>query len=968
MKNNLFHRSIQFFFGIVVLLVVSNSLNAQTGTISVKLFHNSTVTANSKVTYSLNMSNGWFQGVSSVTSVVLKNLTTGANAYVSGTGYTSADSYETLPGSYAPGSYELKVIVSTRNNSLRGMISVTCVQNIWIGNKVYWENCFDMEPGVSQYSVKRSKATAGQTYSYAQSFNSLAASTLGWVEMSKLNSNINDSRVYWILEPMSNPRSFTPTDNLTHVEFYRDGSGSSGIKVRYKQTGGTYRDSIIPGVAATDKVRFQRNANGTAILQINNSLTTKFSFPSTITGALKITVLGKQLNDQADEIATSYSYPSSNYPISTRFHANNTENTNMGTITTIIAPLSGFSSPYNYFVTPTPMDDMKSIYKYLKDSIYISGVDSTAFFRGSTSSTTLASALLPSGSYYTNVFDSKGVRIFTNKQELMPAYVYGQQNKFENSYNEFMSTSPDSYITLNTYVTEQDRGSLVYHITNTTAEQSFGVLSENDNIIGGTGSTHYTQLKFGFTIKSGKLYVVVNGAKTDSASVKANVPIELVFAEGVVSFLQEGITLTTKTLPATFAYKSGAYVKSWGVVIHLTSLNLKWRPYSIQTKITDNGCNSTAPKLIIGFTGFHGSSISNLNMVLKDITTGMPGTQVDASVSNGEVYTTLPIGVYLLEGSLTAGGVNYSGIKQFIYLGSKLNWDPYVNIQSWTSSNNTTNAISAANVSVFNPAKAISTNILAPVTSGWVVIQPKITGSFPSNGRMSFSMSEGPLMGYPQGYNSSMPVCHYYGGVVITCKTVVSSGGSQVAITPTYNFHYPLLIARTASGIVNFRQGENTLVSVSNFHQGRWKPDVYSNIPNMGVVDVVASFQCVDYSATNYAKLKYDLDGYYHVMKNGKVNFVFNQEYDTQNQLKFNIYNDNDVLIKTHNDYPNVAVTNGENYISLDVTGTSTCIGVGMFYLEVINDKKEKFYLRFYNDYTGCIIQGTIPPGGITPP
>jgi hypothetical protein len=969
MKNSLFHRSIQCFFWVFILFLSSHSLKAQTGTLSVQLFHNSSTTANSKVTFWINISNGWTQGVSNVTDVFVKNLATNVTTTPFGSPYSSYNQYQTIPVSYAAGSYELKVVVSTPNIKKTGNVSVTCIQNIWIGNKVYWENCFDMEPGVSQYSMKRTKATAGQAYSYTQSFNSLASGALGWVEMRKLNSNVNDSRVFLVLEPLANPRSFTPTDNLSHVEFLRDGSGNSQIKVRYKQTNGVYRDSILPSVAATDKVRFQRNANDTAIIQINSSLTRAFKFPSKITGALKITILGKQLNDQADEISTSYSYPSSNYPISTAFHATNSDNTNKGTITTRITPLTGFTAPYNYFVTASPMDDMKSIYKYLKDSIYTSGVDSTTFFRGSTSSTTLTSPLLPSGSYYANVFDSKGVRMFTNKQELMPAYVFGEQNRFENSYNEFLSTSPNSYITLNTYVNEEDRGSIIYTVKNTKAEQSFGVLLENSSIVGVTGSASYAQLRYGFYLINNQLATVVNGLAGTAVSAKMDVPIELVFADGTVTFRQDGTVLRTETLPATFSYKSGAYVKSWGVPISISAVNLKWRPYQITTKIDNNACGSTSPNLTISFSGFHGSTISSSNLVLKNITDAVPAT-FDASVANGEVYTAIPIGVYSLEGSITIGATTYSGIKRFIYVGSKLNWDPYTNIQPWTGNPlNSNTAIATSSVNLGNPAKAISTNILAPQTAGWVVFQPRITSGFPSQGRMSFSMSEGPLMGYPQGYNSSMPVCHYYGGVVITCKTVVSAGASQVVISPNYNFFSPFLIARTASNVVNFRQGDVTLLSVNNFHPGRWKPDVYSNIPNMGVADVVASFQCIQYSSTNYAKLKYDLDGYYHVMKNGKINFVFNQEYDTQSQLKFNIYNSNDVLMKTHLDYPNQQVTNGENYISLDVTGASTCIGVGMFYLEVINDKKEKFYLRFYNDYTLCYPQAEQSGGGlVTPP
>jgi len=98
------------------------------------------------------------------------------------------------------------------------------------------------------------------------------------------------------------------------------------------------------------------------------------------------------------------------------------------------------------------------------------------------------------------------------------------------------------------------------------------------------------------------------------------------------------------------------------------------------------------------------------------------------------------------------------------------------------------------------------------------------------------------------------------------------------------------------------------------------------------------------------------MDGYYHIMKNGDINFVFNQEYNTAN-LTFNLYNSNDILIKTQANFPVQSTTNGMNYITL-VVRDSYCIGSGFFYLEVINSKNEKMYLRFFNDYSSCTVQG----------
>ena len=58
--------------------------------------------------------------------------------------------------------------------------------------------------------------------------------------------------------------------------------------------------------------------------------------------------------------------------------------------------------------------------------------------------------------------------------------------------------------------------------------------------------------------------------------------------------------------------------------------------------------------------------------------------------------------------------------------------------------------------------------------------------------------------------------------------------------------------------------------------------------------------------------------------------------------------------MKTQASFPAVQVTYGENYLTLDLTTTNGCIGQDFFILEVISDKKEKTYLRFYNEYNSC--------------
>lgn len=135
----------------------------------------------------------------------------------------------------------------------------------------------------------------------------------------------------------------------------------------------------------------------------------------------------------------------------------------------------------------------------------------------------------------------------------------------------------------------------------------------------------------------------------------------------------------------------------------------------------------------------------------------------------------------------------------------------------------------------------------------------------------------------------------------------------------------------------------------------------FSTFVNDGM-NIVSSLNCTS-SEDVHASLFDETDGFYYPMKAGKLRFVFNHNYDTQNGLKFNIYNSLGVFQKSQASFPPVLVTYGDNYITLDLTTSSGCIGEGIFVLEVISDKKEKTYLRFYNDYNSCTPVVETPQG-----
>jgi hypothetical protein len=105
-----------------------------------------------------------------------------------------------------------------------------------------------------------------------------------------------------------------------------------------------------------------------------------------------------------------------------------------------------------------------------------------------------------------------------------------------------------------------------------------------------------------------------------------------------------------------------------------------------------------------------------------------------------------------------------------------------------------------------------------------------------------------------------------------------------------------------------------------------------------------------------YATLKRELDGGYY-LASGKLKFKFDEEYnDTDNKLSFKIYNNLHTTVVSSTTIPTaMQLTSdyGEQWYTLDVLDCNISpagnLGNGYYILEVENEKKEKWFLRFRN-------------------
>jgi len=108
---------------------------------------------------------------------------------------------------------------------------------------------------------------------------------------------------------------------------------------------------------------------------------------------------------------------------------------------------------------------------------------------------------------------------------------------------------------------------------------------------------------------------------------------------------------------------------------------------------------------------------------------------------------------------------------------------------------------------------------------------------------------------------------------------------------------------------------------------------------NSTILNAATSAICPPFNSyVSEVKLKRSLDGGVYTVED-YLNFQFHEEYN-DNTLTYNIYDDTNNLISL----PALLVKYGDNRYSLDV---STLATTGFFIMEIINDKKEKRFLRF---------------------
>lgn len=315
---------------------------------------------------------------------------------------------------------------------------------------------------------------------------------------------------------------------------------------------------------------------------------------------------------------------------------------------------------------------------------------------------------------------------------------------------------------------------------------------------------------------------------------------------------------------------------------------------------------------------------------------------VESLTGNGGsgTITNLPVGMYNFYGSMTVQtntGMYISvGINQPVWVGIETVWTEKIDMIT------TPNSYSAQrNASTTSYGGVRSSN---GITSGdgWMEMSA-VYGSTTNNHVYWIIGETNPLGTFSP--NSQIQFIEFMkgsGGNKIRIK-YQAIGGAYLYATLSSNPDDKIRVVRTGSYLSV--QKNNSATNIFNLpvaYTGPMNIAVRTLAEDDGCLDVVSTFEC---RSEVYAKMERKLRGVKYEPIGNSLKFYVTEEYDNQSGiLNYNVYADGDqtnpVLSGTQQVH---SLVYGDNRYNLDVISLSN----GSYILEVINDKKEKFYLRF---------------------
>lgn len=639
-------------------------------------------------------------------------------------------------------------------------------------------------------------------------------------------------------------------------------------------------------------------------------------------------------------------------------------------VTLNLTPPSGAVSPYHYMISEASIPDFDDVYHALKDSISGGVLDSAAFYGTGETGTSYNFTGLTPGQYHVAVFDKLGVRIYEDLLSINPIN-YEEQTNIGFANDVFTTTAANGRAILSSYVTEESKNAkLIFNVMDLPSGQTaFGLQNTSSAL------TSASDILYGFQVQSGVAKLIVNGVVgTTTYPVSASTELTL-FQNGTnLEFHVAGTMVSSAALPSGFVYKTGVFAAA-------SLTKIKYRPIrAVNLNLVMNRLNAIEQGSCLGSFGRISGSLVPIILTTKSIynpTAVLLNSSNDPQILDVGLpalnygFSNLLPGNYTLKVTFywknnvtlvvdpTPVVYNYN-----LVVASKISWENKADVLEIPA---TQSLVSTTSTSLTNFGHAASTNELI-LPSGNVFVDFGIdVPSGPGNsmaGLIGLYNSNVVTLGSAPPVNFTgfgfvklqwafftlYGAYKYQGGVTTGIGSFSPSDKYRLVYTPNsptskqaflYKYDPNGVLGTTPVGSVDYTP---TLPPGGTVN----KILAYVTGVNRGFSGLSTNLPCSPNFV--YAKLEKKLTGVKYKVHLNKFYFFYDEEYASTASLTYNVYNNNNaVVLNTGNQILTNTVSGaanreyGDNRYSLDVTS----LAAGSYVLEVINEKGEKFYLRF---------------------
>lgn len=621
------------------------------------------------------------------------------------------------------------------------------------------------------------------------------------------------------------------------------------------------------------------------------------------------------------------------------------EDTQLGTVA-VSAP-QGSPLPYKYLISYNPLPELSTIWTAIKDSI---PVDSATFFAGDVQSTSFTFDNLEAERYYVGVYDNDGVKILDGQANVTPDLTLLDISNIDLTDGVLSKGG------------SQSNGSAIID----------GMLQPNQS--GG--------FEFEVTTIGGNMVIGFNDQSQSKPLTTADFEYSFeLFANNTFNVLKSASVLFTGTVQVGDIFRISK--QNNDIVYNLNEFELHREEILADERVNLNGAVLVrTPSIQIS----HTVKLEHFKPRILPITTipfhlecgdllgsiraaasapeyyGGTGTYtiIDAntltSVASGPMTdlwvdgVDLAVGEYRIDYSYTVGGVTYT-FAHYFSIGHPIYWN--ILNTDFVAIDGTVNTIEASGS--LDEGLAVSQNAFGN-SEEWAYINTRLIRYYFSWGDPpTYSPSQAHMQLINQDLTVLMQVNVFQYGWGILNKHIWAEDGTGAMIGTAFNSYHdgPIKIKRTGAdptwqyeaSFNNNPSAFSTIAEAGAPHQTYY---IFVKGTNVSIYNSYASF-CGYESMRSYADLTKKLDGGYYLAQNGIVKFIYNEEYNDQDdQLTYTIYDAtrteavSDITLAQ-------TVVYGDNRYDLDFSTFTGDIVLenGVYVLEVKNEKNEKWYLRF---------------------